>query len=381
MRPQVARDPHADPASSGRRDGPEPSACSAARRQAGPFEPGLHDRRVGRLAARRSIEQETAPDRLGGLGPQVQAPQGFPRDSAGVPDGPGTSHRIIASRGLSAVAARQKARSGEQRRLTLRRALGVAGCGPLRSPAASRPPWRLKRPGAASGLKRRKPAFDLLPIVSLAGSRRESAQVIRAGAAPAPPAAPACRAGPPRSPAPRACRRGAAPRRAPARRPPLPPARARSSGSCPSGSSAKRRDLPGIEVRAGPRRAPDRPPGGPALSPSKHRIGSSARRQSSASWSSVSAVPSGATAWGKPGDAQRDHVDIALDGDHRAAVMGGLAGEVVIVEEPALVEERRVGRVQVFRRRRRRSCARPPKATTRPRRSQIGNMTRSRKRS
>jgi hypothetical protein len=36
------------------------------------------------------------------------------------------------------------------------------------------------------------------------------------------------------------------------------------------------------------------------LSPSKHRIGSSAIFQSSVSWSSVSAVPSGATVAGKP---------------------------------------------------------------------------------
>ena len=38
----------------------------------------------------------------------------------------------------------------------------------------------------------------------------------------------------------------------------------------------------------------------PALSPSKQRIGSSAMRQSRPHWSGVSAVPSGATQWGKP---------------------------------------------------------------------------------
>ena len=38
----------------------------------------------------------------------------------------------------------------------------------------------------------------------------------------------------------------------------------------------------------------------PALSPSKHKIGSSAIFHNSASWFSVSAVPSGATLAGKP---------------------------------------------------------------------------------
>ena len=51
---------------------------------------------------------------------------------------------------------------------------------------------------------------------------------------------------------------------------------------------------------------------------------------------------------GEAGDAQGDDVDIALDGDHRAALVGGLAGEMVVVKEPALVEERRIRRVQVL---------------------------------
>ena len=73
-----------------------------------------------------------------------------------------------------------------------------------------------------------------------------------------------------------------------------PPERARSSGSWPSGSSAKRRLFPGS--RCGSARSAARHAAFcPALSPSKQRIGSSAIFHSSASWFSVSAVPSGAT--------------------------------------------------------------------------------------
>jgi hypothetical protein len=49
------------------------------------------------------------------------------------------------------------------------------------------------------------------------------------------------------------------------------------------------------------------------------------------------------------GDAHRDHVDIALDGDDIAGVMRGLAGAMVVVEAGALVEQARLGRVEVFR--------------------------------
>src|SRR5580704_1949589 len=78
-----------------------------------------------------------------------------------------------------------------------------------------------------------------------------------------------------------------------------PPERARSSGSCPSGSSANRRLLPGF--RCGSARSAARHAAfWPALSPSKQRIGSSAIFHNSASWFSVSAVPSGATLAGYP---------------------------------------------------------------------------------
>ena len=50
------------------------------------------------------------------------------------------------------------------------------------------------------------------------------------------------------------------------------------------------------------------------------RTGSGASFQSSSSWASVIAVPSGATAWSRPGLGQRDHVHVALDDDHRAGL-------------------------------------------------------------
>ena len=58
----------------------------------------------------------------------------------------------------------------------------------------------------------------------------------------------------------------------------------------------------------------------PAWSPSKHSTGSRAMRHNSSSWFSVSAVPSGATAFSKPACGERDHVHVAFDGDDRAGL-------------------------------------------------------------
>ena len=44
----------------------------------------------------------------------------------------------------------------------------------------------------------------------------------------------------------------------------------------------------------------------------------------------------------------RDHIDIALDRDHRALVMRALARIVMVVEHRPLVEERGLGRVEIF---------------------------------
>ena len=44
----------------------------------------------------------------------------------------------------------------------------------------------------------------------------------------------------------------------------------------------------------------------------------------------------------------RDHIDIALDGDHRPGLMRRLAGVVQIVERRALVKQRRFRRIQIL---------------------------------
>ena len=78
--------------------------------------------------------------------------------------------------------------------------------------------------------------------------------------------------------------------------------RTRSSGSRPSGRKANCTLKPGLRCGSTvstARKAARRP----AASPSKHSTGSGAMRQSSRTWSSVSAVPSGATVCGKPASA------------------------------------------------------------------------------
>ena len=67
------------------------------------------------------------------------------------------------------------------------------------------------------------------------------------------------------------------------------------------------------------------------------------------SWASVTAVPLGATTSADAGPVQRDHVHIALDHDQP---LGGAAfgrGSLDVVERAALVEERRVGGVEILR--------------------------------
>ena len=53
---------------------------------------------------------------------------------------------------------------------------------------------------------------------------------------------------------------------------------------------------------------------------------------------------------GEAGRHHADDVDIALDRDDRAGVVGGVAGVGAVIEQRALVEELGLRRVQVFRR-------------------------------
>ena len=78
--------------------------------------------------------------------------------------------------------------------------------------------------------------------------------------------------------------------------------------------------------------------------------------------------------------AHRDRIDIALDDDDLAALVRGLAGAMVIESSAPLWKSAVSGELRYFALAPG-SIARPPKATTRPERSWIGNITRSRNRS
>ena len=60
-------------------------------------------------------------------------------------------------------------------------------------------------------------------------------------------------------------------------------------------------------------------------------------------------MPSGATTLAKAGLAHRDRIDIAFDDDDLAAVVRGLSRPMVVEEQRALVEERGLGGVEIFR--------------------------------
>ena len=78
---------------------------------------------------------------------------------------------------------------------------------------------------------------------------------------------------------------------------------------------------------------------------------------------------------------RRDHVEIALDHDHRLAVARRRLRVLAVVERPALLKRAAVsGELRYFAGTSALS-ARPPKAITRPRKSVIGNITRLRNRS
>ena len=80
----------------------------------------------------------------------------------------------------------------------------------------------------------------------------------------------------------------------------------------------------------------------------QHRLG--AMRHKSFTCSSVSAVPSGATASPKPA-CQRDDIEIAFDRDHAIVLVRRPARARRVEQQVALVKKRRVGRVEIFRRR------------------------------
>ena len=189
---------------------------------------------------------------------------------------------------------------------------GAAGRLGLRLPAvaaAPRPPGRprSRRSGRGRPAGRTPPRRARAPPARSAGARRvgDRRDRVRARSAPGRRGAPACE---------RSCAAAAALSHSmstsgfaasrPSRNASGPSARMKSSGSCPPGSSAKRRLLPGSSSGSARYRRRGTAAFSPASSPSKQRIGSSAICQRSRSWSSVSAVPSGATVASNPAATQ-----------------------------------------------------------------------------
>ena len=97
--------------------------------------------------------------------------------------------------------------------------------------------------------------------------------------------------------------------------------------------------------------------------------------------SSVKAVPCGATTFVNARFEQRDQIELAF-ADDRAVRLDQPALRFVQAEEhAAFAKERRLRRVQIFRRLASSSRMRPLNAITSPTSLQIGNMSRPRKRS
>ena len=234
--------------------------------------------------------------------------------------------------------------------------------------------------GPACAEKGRQTRLHVLPIMAAQRLVADRAWSVRAAAALAPRAVPACRksgfrfrAGTAFRPAARAASMICADRRrrrpiAPDRPGPVPPAAARSAGCGPARSAAapfRSREMPPFAPPCRRRsRGSARPPSATAVRIDRRQRGAERR-----------------DGLGIAGLRHRDDVDIALDDDDRVAVMGRFPRAMMVEQHRAFVEQLGLRRIQVFWLDASRPCARPPKAMTRPQRSWIGNITRSRKRS
>ena len=127
-----------------------------------------------------------------------------------------------------------------------------------------------------------------------------------------------------------------------------PPERARSSGSCPCGSSANLQALAGLEPR---HRQIDGAIGGAQAGAvaveAEDRLVRHFPEQAELVLGQRGAERRHGC--GIAGVHHRDDVDIAFDRDDRCAIMRGLARGGDVVERAALVEERRLRRVEIFR--------------------------------
>ena len=104
----------------------------------------------------------------------------------------------------------------------------------------------------------------------------------------------------------------------------------------------------GAEQGQGARARRGSRPSCPALSPSKHRIGDGIEPPHPLELRFGERGAVGRDDLGDAGAVERDHVHIALDHDQPLGGAAGGAGAVEVVERPALVEERRVGGVEIF---------------------------------
>ncbi len=132
----------------------------------------------------------------------------------------------------------------------------------------------------------------------------------------------------------------------------LPAARSSESGSSPGGRVAKRRLRPGCSNgRARCKRTQGGALAGRVAVEAQHRLGRQAPQ-----FLHLRLGQGGAERryrGAKPGTVQRDHVHIAFDDDDRRGLVV-IAAEIAArrrpgVKHPALLEDRRIGRVEVFR--------------------------------
>ena len=127
-----------------------------------------------------------------------------------------------------------------------------------------------------------------------------------------------------------------------------PPELTTSSGSWPAGSSTKRRVRSGRDVGEGAKRGADR-----GLAAGAVAVEAEDRRRIEPphalelGFGDRGAV--GRDDFGDAGAVEGDHVHIAFHHDQPLGGAAGGSGAIDVVESPALVEERRVGRIQVLR--------------------------------
>ena len=245
------------------------------------------------------------------------------------------------SRGASRGPAREAARRGGSAAPAMPSARPGIGERPNAPPPRGQAlaPAGRGRGGRAGAEKRRSRCAMSARVMAAQGLVGDLRRRARAGAARGRRAFPACRSAGPRSRAWNSISASGCARRehladrlrrrpnARGRRDPGPRAAWRSAGSCPA-------PISGSAVSMA-RKAALRP----ALSPSKHRIGSLGHRPQQRALIGGQRRAERRDGLGEARLGHRDHVDIALDDDDLAALVRGLARAMVVEEQRALVKE------------------------------------------